>query len=114
MSKLTDDLLDRGYRYSTSSSYEIFRRTKHLYQKRVEDSKGIKYHINGWHYPERSYYVMPYEGIQFEVQFTWGENYVDVSPLIDDVEKAEAFFETMWENMGFGYYEENDYGEKDE
>lgn len=105
MSKLTDDLIERGYEYSTSPSYDVFRMTRHLYQKRVEDSQGIKYHINGWHYPEHSSDVVPHEGIQFEVQFTWGEDYVDVSPLIQDAEKAEEFFETMWSAMEFGYYE---------
>jgi len=100
-------LLEAGYKKHVSSTYEAFKCTDTLYQKRITDSNGTKYFVNAWYYAAQPY---ANEGVQFEVQFYNRNDEVemDVSLFTNDVNVAESKFDLIWLNMNLGYAEKED------
>lgn len=100
MSDIFKQLIDRGY-----SSFRVppTKSAKEAYQKRVEDSVGIKYFINAYVYDNaklrihEGHMVRSYS-VEYEVQFSESEDgyFVNISPMCEEVEKVEQFFESFW------------------
>lgn len=102
--KLSKQLIELGYKKHISDSYKMFHSTNVLYQKRVDDDKGIRYYINSWYYPDGHSHE---EGIQIDVQLYGVENKVimNVTMFEQDPRNAEMYLQYMWETLKLGYYE---------
>lgn len=94
-----------GYMLHRHDYHKILKGTELLYQKKISDEKGIRYFINCWVY-EKDGELFKEDMPLFEVQFTMkdGEK-CDVEPFYKDIQQVEAFFDKLWKNMQFGYYE---------
>lgn len=87
-----------------------FRNAYCLYQKRIEDAKGIKYFINYYLYRDEK------DNITFEVdlQFELDDCVMNITLFnfkIEEliypvVEAIEAKVEDIWQKLGVKYYEE--------
>lgn len=102
---ISEQLLESGYKKHVSEHYRLLKMTDTLYQKRVDDSYGVKYYVNAWYYPER---MMPNtaicpEGVMFETQYRDGDDYITVELSTSDIDKAEEEFYKIWQLMGYGY-----------
>lgn len=89
---------------------DVFRSAYCLYQKRIEDAKGIKYFINYYLYRDEK------DNITFEVdlQFELDDCVMNITLFnfkIEEliypvVEAIEAKVEDIWQKLGVKYYEE--------
>lgn len=105
MSTIKQDLLDSGYREHRSETYNLFRSTDLLYQKKVTDEKGVRYFINCWMF-EKDGDIFKEDSPMFEVQFVMKDGeHCGVNPFYVDIQKAEDFFHVLWEAMDFAYDE---------
>lgn len=106
-SKIIQKFLDSGYQKDVQDFYNAIERTNTLLQKRVEDTKGIRYFINAWYYPAQvinGHSIK--EHISFKVQFKDknGTPTADIGLFTQDIEEAESVFNDMWRKMKYGYY----------
>lgn len=102
---LKQELIDAGYKEHRSEVYDTLKGTQYLFQKRVKDGHGIRYHIDCWYY-EKDFILFQEDTVMFEVQFTMedGEK-CNVTPFYKDITQAEELIATMWDLMQFSYYE---------
>lgn len=97
-----DILLNNGYKRFKQPNGEPT-----LYQKRIDDEKGIKYFINCYHYifPEIAQHR---EGWEFKLQTESNFGTVNTN-LINAVKKSitqiEVFMECTWRHYDSHYYE---------
>ena len=104
-----ETLLGNGYR---RSDHRLNEACNTLYQKKVVDARGTRYFIDiheyDWSvYPQR---IGPRFSYEPQVRFYEGdgETAVNMTVMLDrvkTVEDLEAYVDSMWKRMEFGYYE---------
>lgn len=98
-------LTNAGYVLFRFECYRILKNTDLLYQKKISDGRGIRYFINCWVY-EKDGALFTEDTPCFEVQFTMKDGTeCNVEPFYKEIQQVEDFFNKMWKNMEFGYYE---------
>lgn len=95
-------LLDNGYKKFESEHNKVLRGSSILFQKKVEDSIGIRYFINCWIY-FRDGRDVPF----FESQMYNEKDVVemDVSFFTEDYQEVESKLDNIWHKLELGYYE---------
>ena len=98
------DLLDAGYTKFVSEVYKTLFGTDVLFQKRVEDSYGIRYFIDCWYFSKQT--------VVFKANFysDTGLNVFSVDLYTREIEEAEEQLADIWYKMSYsltGYYERN-------
>lgn len=108
--------IDNGYKWFP----DLWKHSLRGFQKAIRDDKGqIKYYINGYHYNHSKQLGVNgdvTDSYMFEVQFSKNERTIDVTysatylatehkfDNLATLEEVEAFYEQMWQSMGFDYY----------
>lgn len=90
-------LLENGYRKYNQEEEE-----KKLYQKKINDKKGIKYFINCYHY-----IFLEHETWDFELQITSKQGGINTLLFHTElnINDIEMFMKKIWEYYGSNYYE---------
>lgn len=96
-----DILLKNGYRRFNQPNGEPT-----LYQKRIDDEKGIKYFINCYNYifPEMAQYPEAW-AFKLQTESSMGTVNTTLFNSEEKIKQIELFMECTWRNYGSKYYE---------
>ena len=90
-------LLKSGYRKYNQPEDEPT-----LYQKRIDDKKGIKYFIDCYHY---NHYKMDIWEFRLQIESKYGTIRIDLFNSELNIKDIENFMENTWKHYGSAYYE---------
>lgn len=101
------ELEQAGYKRYDPASWENC--ATDLYEKQVKDARGVRYAIQ---VTIRDYSTMGAKFINTDtsVQFNINDNddtLIEVNYYGDNLERMEKFYEDLWNQKWFKYYEEN-------
>jgi hypothetical protein len=114
------ELVENGYKWFTDN----WKKSIRGFQKKVTDEKGVKYFLTGYHYNFSRQFPATNDNLDrynFDVQFRKDDSEKNTSKTIDihystdfipnkyrnttSLKEAEEFYEKIWQEMSFDYYE---------
>ena len=107
-----EELISSGYKFFPDNS----KKSERIFQKKFSDTHGVKYYITGYHFKIDSFDSYSFN-VQFSTQTEKKDFFVDVKFTSDflpneyrpvsKIKDVESFYEKLWKNMMFDYYEMN-------